>query len=173
MLKILLTILDMIVNMIGRKSVHLRPANLSLWHMYDQLLTSALEMNRLVSNLDHNQVRIHSINIYEFVNRFRGGNLISISRQLGDSMELLNLAYLNTHAWLGLDQIVVNTPLVRLIQRKCILRFMILQTNLVTGSINFIVNMNQIHFIDNQADLNLQPILLHVLSNFMIWNPYS
>ena len=88
-------------------------------------------------------------------------------------MELLNLAYLNTHAWLGLDQIVVNTPLVILIQRKCILRFMILQTNLVTGSINFIVNMNQIHFIDNQADLNLQPILLHVLSNFMIWNPYS
>ena len=43
---------------------------------------------------------------------------------------------------------------------------MILQTN-------FIGIMNQIHYIDNQSNLNIQPISLHVMNNFVIWYPYS
>jgi len=42
----------------------------------------------------------------------------------------------------------------KIISQKCKLNFMILQTNLVVGSINFIGMMNQVHYIDNQFNLN-------------------
>ena len=49
---------------------------------------------------------------------------------------------------------------------------MILQTKLALGSTNFIGIMNQIHYIDNQFNLNFQPISLHIVNNFMIWFSY-
>ena len=45
---------------------------------------------------------------------------------------------------------------------------MILQTNLAIGSNKFIGIMNQVHYIDNQFNLNFQQISLHVVNNFMI-----
>ena len=48
---------------------------------------------------------------------------------------------------------------------KCILNFMLLQTNLAIGDTNFIAIMNQVHYVDNQVNLNCQPILLHVVNN--------
>ena len=44
---------------------------------------------------------------------------------------------------------------------------------LAIGFIKFIRIMNQIHYIHNQLNLNSQPILLYVVSNFIIWYPYS
>ena len=52
-------------------------------------------------------------------------------------------------------------------------RFLILSTNLAIVSTNFIGIIDQFHYTDNQLNLKLQPISLHVVSNFMIWNPYS
>ena len=33
--------------------------------------------------------------------------------------------------------------------------------------------MNQVRYIDNQFNVNFQPISLHVVNNFTIWYPYS
>ena len=49
------------------------------------------------------------------------------------------------------------------------LNFMILQTNLVIGSTNLIGIINQVHYMDNQFNLNFQPISLYVVYNFVIW----
>jgi hypothetical protein len=32
--------------------------------------------------------------------------------------------------------------------------------------------MNQVHYIDNQFNLNFQPISLYIVNNYMIWYPY-
>ena len=56
---------------------------------------------------------------------------------------------------------------------KCKLNFMIPKTNLAIGSTSFIGIMNQFHYMNNQFSLNLQPISLHVVNNFMIWYTYS
>ena len=51
---------------------------------------------------------------------------------------------------------------------------MILQTNIPIGSsTNFIGIVNQVHYRDNQFNLNFQPISPHVVNNFMIWYSYS
>ena len=52
--------------------------------------------------------------------------------------------------------------------QKCKLNFVILHINLAIGSSNFIGIMNQIHYIDNQLNLNFQPISLHIVNNLMI-----
>jgi hypothetical protein len=45
-------------------------------------------------------------------------------------------------------------------------------TNLAIGSTKSIGIMNQVHYIDNQFNLNVQSISLHVVNNFMIWDTY-
>ena len=40
------------------------------------------------------------------------------------------------------------------------------------GSTDFIGIMNQVHYIDNQFNLNFQPISLHDVNHFMIWYPH-
>jgi len=57
--------------------------------------------------------------------------------------------------------------------QKCELNFMILHTNSAIGSTNFIGIVNHVHYIDNQFNLNFQPISPHVVDNFMLWCPYS
>ena len=52
-------------------------------------------------------------------------------------------------------------------------QFHVLQTNIAISSTNFIGIVNQVHYIDNQFNLNLQPISLHVVNNLTIWYPYS
>lgn len=55
---------------------------------------------------------------------------------------------------------------------KCKLIFMSLQTDLAIGSTNlFIGIMNPVHYTIYQFDLNFEPISLHVVNNFMIWDP--
>ena len=51
--------------------------------------------------------------------------------------------------------------------QKCKLNFMILQIDLAIGYTNFIGVANQTHYIDNQFNLNFQPISLHELYIFI------
>ena len=55
-------------------------------------------------------------------------------------------------------------PFGKMISQNCKLNFLILQTNLAIVFFNFIGIMHQVHYIDNQFNLNFQPISLHVVS---------
>lgn len=58
--------------------------------------------------------------------------------------------------------------------RKCKLNFMILQTDLAIDSLNFNGIMNQVHYSDNQFNLNIQPIFnICFVNKVMIWYPVS
>ena len=58
--------------------------------------------------------------------------------------------------------------------RKCKLNFMILQTDLAIDSLNFNGILNQVHYSDNQFNLNIQPIFnICFVNKVMIWYPIS
>ena len=52
------------------------------------------------------------------------------------------------------------------------IQFHDLTTNLAICSTKSIIIMNQVHYVDNQFNLNVQSISLHVVNNFMIWHTY-